>query len=193
MRRGGNAVTTTAAPDDRHARQHRPHVLVSWIGLAVCMVMGSALMLSTSTTASATRPLIVSLTFDDGSADQMTAQQLLKNHGMVGTFYINSSFIGSPGFMTRADLETLKANGHEIGGHSFQHPSLISLSAGEANRQICTDRNTLLSWGFAVTSFAYPFSDYNPAVKSTVQTCGYNTARGRGPTVTTRLYRVSRR
>jgi peptidoglycan/xylan/chitin deacetylase (PgdA/CDA1 family) len=144
------------------------------------MVMGSALMLSTPASASATRPLIVSLTFDDGSADQMTAHQLLKNHGMVGTFYINSSFVGSSAFMSRADLETLAANGHEISGHSFQHPSLISLSAGEANRQICTDRNTLLSWGFAVTSFAYPFSDNNPAVKSTVQTCGYNTARAVG-------------
>ena len=82
--------------------------------------------------------------------------------------------------MTRADLETLTANGHEIGGHSFNHPSLISLSAGEANRQICTDRNTLLSWGFAVTSFAYPFSDFNPSVESTVQACGYNTARAVG-------------
>ena len=78
----------------------------------------------------------------------MTAHQLLKNHGMVGTFYINSSFIGSPGVTDSSDLETLKANGHEIGGHSFNHPSLISLSAGEANRQICTDRNTLLSWGY---------------------------------------------
>ena len=55
------------------------------------MVMGSALMLA----ASATRPLTVSLTFDDGSADRMAAHQLLKSHGMVGTFYINSSFIGA--------------------------------------------------------------------------------------------------
>jgi peptidoglycan/xylan/chitin deacetylase (PgdA/CDA1 family) len=137
-------------------------------------------MLSGAATASATRPLIVSLTFDDGFADQMIALQLLKNHGMVGTFYINSTFIGAPGYMTRADLETLRASGHEIGGHSFNHSSLISLSADEANRQICTDRNTLLSWGYAVTSFAYPFSDFNPSVKSTVQTCGYNTARAVG-------------
>ncbi|HEY6689228.1 MAG TPA: polysaccharide deacetylase family protein, partial [Propionibacteriaceae bacterium] len=141
------------------------------------MVTGFALTLSTPAAASATRPLTISLTFDDGSADQMAAQRLLKKHGLVGTFYINSSFIGSQGVMTRADLETLRANGNEIGGHSFNHPSLISLSAAEANRQICTDRNTLLSWGFQVTSFAYPFSDFDPSVKSTVQTCGYNTAR----------------
>jgi peptidoglycan/xylan/chitin deacetylase (PgdA/CDA1 family) len=174
-------VTAKAAPDDRPACQ--PGLIrlpLLGIGLAVCMVIGSALMLSTPATASAARPLTVSLTFDDGIADQMAAQQLLKKHGMVGTFYINSSFIGSPGFMTRADLERLKANGHEIGGHSFNHPSLISLSADEANRQICTDRNTLLSWGYAVTSFAYPFSDFNSSVKSTVQSCGYNTARAVG-------------
>jgi peptidoglycan/xylan/chitin deacetylase (PgdA/CDA1 family) len=174
-------VTTKAAPGDRHVRQLGLHGLVlGQIGLAVCMVMGSALTLSIPAAASATRPLTVSLTFDDSTADQMTAQQLLKNHGMVGTFYINSSFIGLPGYMTRADLETLKANGHEIGGHSVSHLSLISLSADEANRQICMDRNTLLSWGYAVTSFAYPFSDVNPSVKSTVQTCGYNTARAVG-------------
>jgi peptidoglycan/xylan/chitin deacetylase (PgdA/CDA1 family) len=174
-------VTAKAVPDDRRACQ--PGLMrlpLLCIGLAVCMVIGSALMHAAPAIASATRPLTVSLTFDDGIADQMAAQQLLKKHGMVGSFYINSSFIGEPGHMTRADLETLKANGHEIGGHSVSHLSLISLSAGEANRQICADRNTLLSWGYAVTSFAYPFSDFNASVKSTVQTCGYNTARAVG-------------
>ena len=167
-----------AAPDDERARQPALICLpLLCIGLAVCMVIGSPLMLSTPATASATHPLTVSLTFDDGIANQMAAQQLLKKHGMVGTFYINSSSVGLPGHMTRANLETLKANGHEIGGHSVSHLSLISLSAGEANRQICMDRNTLLSWGFPVTSFAYPFSDFNPSVESTVQACGYNTAR----------------
>ena len=107
MGRGGYAVTTRAARDDKPARKLRLRgVPRGWIGLAVCIVIGSALILSTPATVSATRPLTVSLTFDDGSVDQMTAHQLLKNHGMVGTFYINSSFIGSPGFMTRADLET---------------------------------------------------------------------------------------
>jgi peptidoglycan/xylan/chitin deacetylase (PgdA/CDA1 family) len=170
-----------AAPDDRHALKVGPRgSFLGCIGLVVFIVIGSGLILSTPASASATRPLTVSLTFDDGLADQMTAQQLLKKHGMVGTFYVNSSFIGLPGYLTRADLETLKAYGHEIGGHSVSHLSLTSLSAGEANRQICADRNTLLSWGYAVTSFAYPFSDFNPSVKSTVQACGYNTARAVG-------------
>ena len=152
-----------------------PH---GWIAVATFVLMVAALLFAALAPASATRPLTVSLTFDDGRANQMTAQQLLVNHGMVGTFYINSSNIDTPGgHMTRGDLETLRANGHEIGGHSANHLSLRSLSLDEVERQICTDRNTLLSWGYAVTSFAYPFSDFNQSVQSTVRACGYNTAR----------------
>jgi peptidoglycan/xylan/chitin deacetylase (PgdA/CDA1 family) len=70
--------------------------------------------------ASASRPLQVTFTFDDGVADQLTGQQLLEKYGMSGTFYINSSFIGLPGYMTRANLDQLKAKGHEIGGHTVK-------------------------------------------------------------------------
>ena len=77
-------MTRKAAPDDRLARRlglrGAPH---GWIGLAVLILMISALIFATTATASAIRPLTVSLTFDDGRANQMTAQQLLKNHGMV--------------------------------------------------------------------------------------------------------------
>jgi hypothetical protein len=59
--------------------------------------------------ASASRPLQVTFTWDDGVADQLQAQQLMEKYGMRGTFYINSANIGLPGFMTRADLDTLKA------------------------------------------------------------------------------------
>jgi peptidoglycan/xylan/chitin deacetylase (PgdA/CDA1 family) len=130
--------------------------------------------------ASAARPLQVTFTFDDGVADQLTGQQLLEKYGMSGTFYINSSFIGLPGYMTRANLDQLKAKGHEIGGHTVSHQNLLTLSADEQNRQICQDRNTLLSWGFAVTSFAYPFAEFDATTKAIAQHCGYNTARAVG-------------
>lgn len=130
--------------------------------------------------ASATRPLQVTFTFDDGVADQLAGQQLLEKYGMVGTFYINSSFIGLPGYMTRANLDQLKAKGHEIGGHTVSHQNLPTLSADEQNRQICQDRNTLLSWGYAVTSFAYPFAEFDATTKAIAQHCGYNTARAVG-------------
>ena len=155
-------------------------------GLRIFSIVGAALaavaliLAPVGAQASPTNPLIVTFTFDDGAADQLTGQQLLEEHGMTGTFYINSGFIGLPGYMTRSDLDTLAANGHEIGGHTVTHQDLPTLDPDEANRQICQDRNTLLSWGFAVTSFAYPYAEFNPAVQAIVEHCGYNTARAVG-------------
>jgi peptidoglycan/xylan/chitin deacetylase (PgdA/CDA1 family) len=130
--------------------------------------------------ASALHPLSVSLTFDDGAADQVAGQQLLQQYGMVGTFYINSSFLGLPGYMTRAQVDDIAAHGHEIGGHTVTHQPLTSLSADEQNRQICQDRDTLLSWGYQVTSFAYPFAEFDATTKTIAQHCGYNSARAVG-------------
>ena len=72
----------------------------------------------------------MSLTFDDGSADQMTAQQLLKSHGMVGTFYINLSFIGSPGFMTRADLDRSRRTAMKSAGIRSSHRADLAVGGG---------------------------------------------------------------
>jgi peptidoglycan/xylan/chitin deacetylase (PgdA/CDA1 family) len=99
---------------------------------------------------------------------------------MVGTFYINSSFIGQPGYLTRGQLDDLARHGHEIGGHTVSHQPLTALSADEQNRQICQDRDTLLSWGYSVTSFAYPFAELGATTRAIVQHCGYNSARAAG-------------
>ena len=123
-------------------------------------------------------PTIVSITFDDGLANQMTAAAILDNAGMDGTFYVNSGRVGiSSTYMTRSDLDTLAAAGHEIAGHSVSHLNLTGLTVEGQRRQICNDRNTLMGWGFPIKSFAYPFTAYNSDTISVVQECGYNSAR----------------
>jgi peptidoglycan/xylan/chitin deacetylase (PgdA/CDA1 family) len=126
---------------------------------------------------------VVTLTFDDGVADAYQAGAMLSDHGMQGTFFVNSGPIGSTGYMTRAQLDSLAAGGHEIGGHTVTHADLVPLSPDEAKRQICNDRVTLLGWGFPVTSFAYPYSSLTPQVETLVQQCGYNSARQVGDIV----------
>ena len=42
------------------------------------------------------------------------------------------------------------------------------------------DRATLMSWGFPVTSFAYPFASLNATAKAAVAACGLNSARNLG-------------
>jgi len=133
-----------------------------------------------SPTAAAAAPTIVSLTFDDGNADQLAALPVLSRYGMHGTFYVISGSVGAPGYLTRADLATIAADGHEIGGHTVSHPDLTGVPADEAARQICDDRVTLAGWGFRPTSFAYPYAAYTTATEAAVAGCGYNSARALG-------------
>jgi peptidoglycan/xylan/chitin deacetylase (PgdA/CDA1 family) len=123
---------------------------------------------------------VVSLTFDDGHADQSAAVTSLAAAKLKGTFFINSGFVDGSGFFTLAQVRAIAAAGNEIGGHTISHPDLTTIGTDEAKRQVCTDRSTLIGWGFAVSDFAYPFSSSTAATESIVKNCGYNSARGLG-------------
>jgi len=125
-------------------------------------------------------PTVVSFTFDNQWESQMTAAASLKAHGMTGTFYTISSWIGLPGFLSMSDLNTLVANGDEIGGKTVNNSDLPTLSNAEAEREICQGRNVLTSDGFKVTDFAYPFADLNAEDETLVKACGFNSGRGVG-------------
>ncbi|UYY83720.1 polysaccharide deacetylase family protein (plasmid) [Arthrobacter sp. YA7-1] len=130
--------------------------------------------------AQAANPTVVTLTFDDGNADQLNAAQIMNNYGLKGTFFTPSGYIDNPGYLSLSDLQGLAAAGHEIGGHTVTHPDLATLPVDEATRQICNDRVNLTNWGFKVTSFAYPFASETAATEAIVKNCGYNSARGLG-------------
>lgn len=121
---------------------------------------------------------VVSLTFDDTYKDHVLARQLLDSRGMKGTFFINSPRIGAdPLYMNRADVDALRAAGHEIGGHTLNHLNLPTLSAAEARRQVCDDRQALVAAGYAPVSFAYPFGANNASIQAMARDCGYTSAR----------------
>jgi peptidoglycan/xylan/chitin deacetylase (PgdA/CDA1 family) len=125
----------------------------------------------------ATRQTVVSFTFDDGDADQMAAAQVLHRYGMSGTFYIITGAVGSPNYLSLSDLHTLAAEGDEIGGHTVSHLEVPHVTAAEGRRQVCDGRNTLITWGFQVRSFAYPGGAYSLAAEKIVRACGFNSAR----------------
>ena len=121
---------------------------------------------------------VVSLTFDDGWADQYTnARSILAARGMRATFYVNSNRISTLGFLTWAQLEALRTDGHEIGGHTLDHVDITKVSEEEARRQVGDDRAALLERGFDVQSFAYPFGEYNAIARSILHECGYASGR----------------
>ena len=78
-------------------------------------------------------PTIVSLTFDDGTADQYAARTMLAQHSLHATFYVNSNNIeATTNFLTWDQLAGLAADGNEIGGHTLDHVDLTSVTSTEA-------------------------------------------------------------
>ncbi len=128
----------------------------------------------------ATSTTVVSLTFDNGWADQMTAAADMEAAGMAGTFYVISGWIGLPDLMSMSSLDTLVSDGDEIGGKTVDNTDLPAVSGAEAEREVCLGRDVLLNDGFDVTDFAYPFADLNSADETLVRGCGFNSGRGVG-------------
>lgn len=123
-------------------------------------------------------PTIVSLTFDDNYSDEYAARSILAQHSMHGTFFVNSGFVeSSSSYLTWNQLSDIAADGNEIGGHTIYHVDLTAVGSTEATRQVCDDRQALVSHGFTVTDFAYPFGARNSSLYSIIQGCGYSSAR----------------
>jgi len=131
-------------------------------------------------TGAAPRETIVSLTFDDGDADNFPSAAVLRQYGLSATWYIPSGLVGKPGYMTWDQLGLLQADGHEIGGHSVDHSNIDGLDAQALRHQVCDDRAALRGRGFEPLSFAYPFGGYDPAAAQMVRECGYVSGRSIG-------------
>ncbi len=67
------------------------------------------------------------LTFDDGGVSAVAIAALLDGHAMTGHFFITTTRIGQPGFVTADDVRELSRRGHIVGSHSATHPAEISL------------------------------------------------------------------
>ncbi len=120
---------------------------------------------------------VVSLTFDDGDADNYSVRPILAQNNLQATFYVVSGFTGKDGYMSEDQLRGLFEDGNEIGGHTLDHIKLSDVHGADLKREVCQDRLNLLAYGFNVTSFAYPFGYYDEEVKQTVHDCGYNSGR----------------
>ena len=148
---------------------------------AVVLLVGLASPILLKATAKSTGPqTVVSMTFDDGWANQMGVLPGLQSHGYHATFYVISGKVGLPGRLTVANLHAIAAAGNEIAGHTTQHADLTTLKPVDQLRTICDDRVALTNMGFTVTDFAYPYGAYNAAVEQSVKECGYNSARATG-------------
>lgn len=138
------------------------------------------------------RPLAgrsVVLSFDDGYenfADH--ALPVMAEFSYPSVLFAVSGLLGQPArwlsdggqtspLLSAQRLRELRAAKVEVGSHTVNHPRLSRLGASEVRREIVDSKDALeQSLGAAVDFFAYPYGDYNPAVRDAVAEAGYQAA-----------------
>ncbi|MFL5353272.1 polysaccharide deacetylase family protein [Archangium sp.] len=138
--------------------------------LVVALLMGAG-------SAGASTPFqrgMVSITLDDGWPSQFTgARPALNARGLPATYFLVTEGIrnGWTGYMTVPQLQTIIAEGNEIGAHTMTHRDLTTLSATEVETEL-RDSQAWLKTQFglsAMPSFASPYGAYNASVLTTIQ------------------------
>jgi len=124
-------------------------------------------------------PKSVVLTFDDGYEDFYTdAFPLLKKYKIKSTIYIVYDFIGTRGFMNKAELtEIKKSDMVEIASHSVDHINLARLPLDRAKYQIFESKRLLEKlFEIQIKTYAYPYGGFNQKVVDYVRQAGYTAA-----------------
>ncbi|MEX5718521.1 polysaccharide deacetylase family protein [Geodermatophilus maliterrae] len=127
---------------------------------------------------------IVSFTFDDGDLTQDLAGRILRDHGMQGTFYINTGRTDAedPYHMSWDQVLRLHRDGNDIGGHTASHINLTDPAIPDPVKrdEVCRDHVRLQQMGLDPQSFAYPYGGLDEAAQALVQSCGYASGRSAG-------------
>lgn len=131
-------------------------------------------------------PRSVVLTFDDGTEDFLThALPLLHRYGFPASLFIPSDKIGSAAdwdaaygeparLLTSDDLAAIAASDVTIGAHGASHVKLSALSPRELVHELAGAKFALeAKLGTSIFGLAYPYGDFDPAIRDLASTCGY--------------------
>jgi peptidoglycan/xylan/chitin deacetylase (PgdA/CDA1 family) len=130
----------------------------------------------------------VVLTFDDGYRGvKERALPALQTRGFGATVFVvadrtggvndwDGETLGEP-LLTADEIRELHGAGIEIGSHGATHRALTRLDDADLAREVAGSRETLERLtGAPVTSFCYPYGDFDNRVVEAVRAAGYRAA-----------------
>jgi peptidoglycan/xylan/chitin deacetylase (PgdA/CDA1 family) len=86
-------------------------------------------------------PPMVALTFDDGHRTHYEeAFPALASRCLTATFFVTTSWIGTPGYVTWDQLREMSDAGMSIQSHTVTHPFLSELDAREVERELADSK-----------------------------------------------------
>ncbi|MDE7324667.1 MAG: polysaccharide deacetylase family protein, partial [Lachnospiraceae bacterium] len=135
------------------------------------------------------RQRALTLSYDDGVEQDIKLIGIMKEHGLKGTFNLNSGTYPEEGTiypaghihrrLTKKQVgELYLANGMEVAVHGLTHPFLQELPPVLCVQEVLKDRENLEEqFGCIVRGMAYPFGTYSDGVVRILRECGIAYAR----------------
>ena len=126
----------------------------------------------------------VTLSYDDGVAQDKRLISIMSKYGLKGTFNINSGMFGrestgTSGRMTAEEAVRLYTeSGNEVAVHGYKHISLADVDSAVALNDIIEDRKNLETlFGRVIKGMAYANGSYNDRVVEQLRMCGIHYSR----------------
>lgn len=120
-------------------------------------------------------PKSIVLTFDDGHiSNYLLAYPILKEFDFSAVFFIITSLVGKPNYLTVEQILHMQDNGMQFGSHSVTHPYLLALDRQEMFEEIQQSKlqiEALLNR--AAPYFSIPYGFYNQDLLAVGRSVGY--------------------
>lgn len=121
-------------------------------------------------------PFLIS--FDDAHLEHYTlALPVLEKYKFKAVFFVMTVCIDKKRYLSASQIADLSKRGHVIGAHTWDHPDMTKLSAGDWVMQVDKPKRKLESIiGQPVTCLAFPHGVWNEQVLKKLQESGFATA-----------------
>ncbi len=115
------------------------------------------------------------LTFDDGLVRQCDlGLRVLVEHGYTATFFVTTSLVDTPGYMTWNQLRGMRTAGMTIGSHGHRHVDHTSMSARQVEEELRRSKGILEEKLIVpANAFSAPFGFVNRTVASVARQAGF--------------------
>lgn len=109
---------------------------------------------------------MVSFVFDDGNdTDFLVGREVFASRGAVASTAVTTGFIGTPDYLTAAQILALQESGWEIMAHTVSHPNLKALDPEEIDTELSASKSALERLGARINNLVYPYNKNDELVR----------------------------